>query len=701
MNIIHGLSAFLLVLVMAGGIVSGSINESANNSGIDEASKIVLSNITGNTLVLENGSPAPGSPTKFLQGFSRNTTTPVPIASPITSAVQRSGRAGPGTFSSFSDVGTASGQDEIIKGRTLQSPKGLGWYKTVSLNYGIKSGTHPAIVSRSSGLLDMFYYNTTGYLYTAYNTQGNIPDWPGEYAIDDTHNNWIFSPAVSSWGSSNLMLFAVNDFHDLWYCRWNDAGWFGFSLVPGQDVYSTPAVVSRTNGNIELVYVNTTAQLIHMTYTEGGGWGSPEIIDTRAWPYGEGISLVSTSSDSFTVIGRWSTQIWTRTWTLSGGWGAWQNTGLPAYSFVGASVRKYSDALTQSTLIDVITDIDGNPTYKWSVSRDNGMTWDNEPYSGASIANAGGPMVIGSSRYNRIEFYHEQSAHIPEVAVIAQQHDKIAVTDGVSWYLDKDGDGVYSGSDSHNSFGGTGYTPVIGDWNGNGISKIGVTNGVDWYLDWNGDGSYSGADVHYTFGGAGWTPVVGDWNMDGRQEIGVTNGVDWYLDKDGNGAYSGTDTHYTFGGLGWTPVVGDWDGTGVTKIGVTNGVDWYIDRYGDGLYDSATDHYTFGGIGWMPVVGDWDGNSEDEVGVTNGVDWYLDKSGDGLYSLGLDAHYTFGGLGWTPVIGDWNGDAKSEIGISNGVDWYLDKDGNGAYSGSDAHYTFGGMSWIPVVGEWR
>jgi hypothetical protein len=677
----QGLIVILLVFIVAGGIVSGSANGSANNTGISEGTTAVFLNVSVNTPMLENGSSVPADTGILLQPLSGN------IISPTI----------PGSD-------TVSGQDDILKG----SPSDLGYYRTRTLNFGIKPGTHPAIVSRSSGLLDMFYYNTTGYVYTAYNTQGNKPDWPAEYAIDTLYNNWVYSPAVSSWGSNNLMLFAVNDLHYLWYCRWNDAGWFGFTLVPGStDASSTPAVVSRMNGNIELVYVNTTAQLKHITYTEGSGWGSPEIIDTRVWPYGEGVSLVSTSSDSFTVIGRWSTQVWTRTWTVSGGWGAWQNTGIPAYSFVGASVRKYSDALSQSNTIDLVTDYYGSPsTYYWYVSQNNGGTWAFNPYA-PFIINNGGPFVIGSSRYNRVEFYQEGlTGYIREFAIIAPDHDKIAVTNGVDWYLDKDGNGVYSGSDAHHTFGGTGWTPVVGEWNGNGIAEIGVTNGVDWYLDWNGDGTFTGSDVHYTFGGLGWKPVVGDWNADGRQEIGVTNGVDWYLDYNGDGSYSDfADIHYTFGGLGWTPVVGDWNNFGSDKIGVSNGVDWYLDYNGDGTYSDLNDiHAAFGAAGWTPIIGEWNGDGFDEIGVTNGVEWYLDSNtasgGYGVYSPGVDDHYTFGGLGWTPVIGDWNGNGNAEIGVSNGVDWYLDKDGNGIYGGSDAHYTFGGAGWTPVTGEW-
>ena len=64
---------------------------------------------------------------------------------------------------------------------------------------------------------------------------------------------------------------------------------------------------------------------------------------------------------------------------------------------------------------------------------------------------------------------------------------------------------------------------------------------------------------NYWFGAAGWTPVIGDWNGDGKDEIGINKGYEWYLDYDGNGAYNPSiDKHYWFGAAGWTPVIGTW-----------------------------------------------------------------------------------------------------------------------------------------------
>ena len=136
--------------------------------------------------------------------------------------------------------------------------------------------------------------------------------------------------------------------------------------------------------------------------------------------------------------------------------------------------------------------------------------------------------------------------------------------------------------------------------------KIGVYKDGVWYTDRNGNGTWDVViDGNYNFGGSGWTPITGDWNGDGKVDIGVTNGQTWYLDLDNNGIWTADrDVMYNFGAPGWTPVVGDWNGNGQTKIGVTNGQTWYLDMDGDGIWNAGIDRvYNFGAPGWTPVVG--------------------------------------------------------------------------------------------------
>ena len=263
----------------------------------------------------------------------------------------------------------------------------------------------------------------------------------------------------------------------------------------------------------------------------------------------------------------------------------------------------------------------------------------------------------------------------------------------------------------------TGWTSVVGDWNGDGTTKIGLYKDGAWYLDWNGNGVWdAGTDKVYIFGTAGWTSVVGDWNGDGKPRLGST--------RMEPGTWTGTETgpgmtvptRYIFSVTGWTSVVGDWNGdgkprsgstrmepgtwtgteteSGMTvqiryifsvlpggtqllgtgtetgpKIGLYKDGTWYLDWNGNGAWDNVIDKvYIFGTTGWMSVVGDWNGDGATKIGLYMDGTWYVDRNGDGMYTTGVNTAYTFRGEdGWTPLVRDWNGSGTTKIGVVNGL----------------------------------
>ena len=241
----------------------------------------------------------------------------------------------------------------------------------------------------------------------------------------------------------------------------------------------------------------------------------------------------------------------------------------------------------------------------------------------------------------------------------------------------------------------------------NATTKIGIYKDGVWYLDTDGSGTWNAGDRAHTFGAIGWTPVLGNWNGDAKgTKIGVYKDGIWYLDWNGNGIWdAGTDKVYTFGAPGWTPVVGDWNGNRTTKIGVYKDGSWYLDDNGNGEWNSGdkgclfpTQLYT------QPVVGDWNGDGKSKIGFYRWGFWSLDYLGEGKYSkfstpfFGQQFDYVS-----TPVVGDWNGNEKTKIGVyqsTNGV-WYLDNDGSGTWTADDRANTFGAPGWIPIVGEWN
>jgi hypothetical protein len=227
------------------------------------------------------------------------------------------------------------------------------------------------------------------------------------------------------------------------------------------------------------------------------------------------------------------------------------------------------------------------------------------------------------------------------------------------WYL-RD----YTSAGANNipgfSFGGPGDIPVVGDWNGDGITTIGVFRAGNWYLR---DSNSSGANniPGFTYGSATDIPLVGDWNGDGKSTIGVFRAGNWYL-RDSNSAGANNIPGFSYGGSGDIPVIGDWNGDGKDTIGVFRNGTWYLRDF-----NSAGSHtipsFTYGGPDDIPVVGDWDGDGVDTVGVVRNGTWYLRNSNSAgphtitSFSYGSYASDIF-------LAGDWNGDGKDSVGVA-------------------------------------
>ena len=117
-------------------------------------------------------------------------------------------------------------------------------------------------------------------------------------------------------------------------------------------------------------------------------------------------------------------------------------------------------------------------------------------------------------------------------------------------------------------------------------------NSHDWLLDSNANGVWDGVSVdkQYALGKAGDTPVIGDWNGNGITEIGVfRDNHTWNVDYNGNGIWDGVtsgDRIYIMGKPGDIPVPGDWNGNNITEMAVFRGNHtWYIDYNGNGVWD--------------------------------------------------------------------------------------------------------------------
>jgi len=247
------------------------------------------------------------------------------------------------------------------------------------------------------------------------------------------------------------------------------------------------------------------------------------------------------------------------------------------------------------------------------------------------------------------------------------------VSGSAYWYFDNNENGVWEGCGNDECLGPFGGLPedipVIGDWDGTGVQRLGVYRRGDWFFDTNNSGTWNGCETDtciYGFGGFPEDfPVVGDWNGHGITKIGIYRRGQWFLDRDGDRHWDQNLDIYiqTFGGSPEDiPVIGDWTGdTGDrrSKIGIYRKGIWYLDKNGNGIWDDCGIDLCLGPFGGfdvdMPIVGDWTNTGISRIGIFRNGEWYFDFNGNGQWDdciVGKPDRCAipFGGKGDHPIV---------------------------------------------------
>jgi uncharacterized repeat protein (TIGR01451 family) len=203
----------------------------------------------------------------------------------------------------------------------------------------------------------------------------------------------------------------------------------------------------------------------------------------------------------------------------------------------------------------------------------------------------------------------------------------------------------------------------------------------------------------FRYGAPSWTPLTGDWDGNGTRTAGAFDPITatWYLRND-NSAGAPDFTPFQYGMPGWIPVVGDWDGNGTTTIGVVDPVTmtWYLkNSNGPGAWDVG---FRFGQAGDIPVVGDWDGNGVTTIGVwrPGTATWFLrNENSAGAPDF---TPFAYGQAGDVPVAGDWNADRVTTVGVFRPATatWYL-RNSNTPGAPDIGPFAYGGANWLPVT----
>jgi hypothetical protein len=285
-------------------------------------------------------------------------------------------------------------------------------------------------------------------------------------------------------------------------------------------------------------------------------------------------------------------------------------------------------------------------------------------------------------------------SHLTSIALCVDSGVTCLPATNLSWT--DDSPGTFTTASNLSLPNSNGWTPYLGDFNGDGKTDIlwcnansawgnSCTNpSVFWFS--NGDGTFTTAST-LAPPGNGWLPFLGDFNGDGKTDImwcnansangnSCTNPAVFWFSK-GDGTFTTASTIAPPGNF-WTPYLGDFNGDGKTDIlwcnaNSANGnsctnpaVFWFSN--GDGTFTTASTIAPPGNL-WIPYLGDFNGDGKTDVlwcnanyawknSCTNPAVFWL-SNGDGTFTTA--STLSLPGNGWTPYLGDFNGDGKTDI----------------------------------------
>jgi hypothetical protein len=223
------------------------------------------------------------------------------------------------------------------------------------------------------------------------------------------------------------------------------------------------------------------------------------------------------------------------------------------------------------------------------------------------------------------------------------------------------------------------------------------------------------ADKWLAYGGAG-TPVVGDFNNDGIDDIAIFQNDGWWAFKYGPvkdiANCQPADKWLRFGvGVGQA-VVGDFNDDGTDDIGFYQNDGWWAFKYGpveDIANCQPADKWLRFGVGaGQAVVGDFNADGTDDIGFYQNDGWWALKYGpvkDIANCQPADKWLRYGVGAGQAVIGDFDDDGTADIGFYQNDGWWGLKYGpvNAIpnFQPADHWLAYGSGAGTPVVGDFN
>ncbi|MGI9608775.1 MAG: hypothetical protein ACR2NL_00630, partial [Acidimicrobiia bacterium] len=170
-----------------------------------------------------------------------------------------------------------------------------------------------------------------------------------------------------------------------------------------------------------------------------------------------------------------------------------------------------------------------------------------------------------------------------------------------------------NGSTTSFYYGNPGDTPLMGDWDCDGIDTVGMFRPSNGFAYLRNSNTFGVGEIEFFFGIAGDIPIVGDWDGDGCDSLGVFRGGHVFLTNALETAFA--DIDFWFGIPGDSPFTGDFDNDGLTEVGLFRESTGFAYMRWDYTSGVADHDFFFGIPGDQIIAGDWNNNYQETVGI--------------------------------------------------------------------------------------
>lgn len=219
-----------------------------------------------------------------------------------------------------------------------------------------------------------------------------------------------------------------------------------------------------------------------------------------------------------------------------------------------------------------------------------------------------------------------------------------------------------------------------------------------------------GANSIFQYGppNSGWVPLAGDWNGDGIVTPGFFDRAThtFHLRNSNTAGVDDIVFRFLAPSAASVPLAGDWDGNQTTTIGFyrPDTSQFFLRNYNSA--GGANVIFTFGpaNSGRRPIVGGWNGDGRQTIGLflpSTSAFFLRNSNTTGL----ADLVFVFGqaNAGWLPIAGDWNGDQITGVGLHQPTTSTFILRSSLTTGAAERTFNFvvpAGTNQVPLVGQW-